>query len=208
MSQSQTLTTVLFDYGGVLATEGFHEGLKALALRFGLDPALLRRLGADAVYASGYVIGRGTETDFWARLCQLSGLPPYRPEYTEEILDRFVLRPEMIAAVNRLRQRGLTVAILSDQTDWLDRLDRRDGFFPAFDRVFNSYYLGRGKRDPALFLQVAETLGARPGEILFIDDNAGHIGRARRKGLRAHQFTTTARCLAHLEGLFSLPLSC
>ena len=45
-----------------------------------------------------------------------------------------------------LRRGGFLTAILSDQTDWLDRLEARHHFFGHFDRVFNSYHLGKGKR--------------------------------------------------------------
>jgi putative hydrolase of the HAD superfamily len=120
--EKNALRAVLFDYGGVLAAEGFRTGLKAIARRFGLDPQQLYAEGTEAVYASGYVLGKGSERDFWGLLCRRTGLPEYREGFTEEILRHFVLRPHMLRAVRSLRQKGLIAAILSDQTDWLDRL--------------------------------------------------------------------------------------
>lgn len=201
-----SVTHILFDYGGVLAREGFHDGLQALARQFGLDPELVASAGTEAVHDSGYLTGQGREEDFWSLLCARTGLPDYRPQFTHAILDRFQLRPALLDAVDQLRSAGLQVVILSDQTDWLDRLDRRDGFFAHFDRVFNSYYLGKGKRDPSLFRDVAITLAAAPGNLAFIDDNPGHIERARRCGLHTHLFTATRPCLEFLHRQTGIPL--
>ena len=199
MKQNRDIGVILFDYGGVLAVEGFQNGLYALARSHGLGPEAFFTAAAEAIYASGYVTGQGSETDFWGLLSSTTGFPPYRPAFTSEILDRFVLRPALLAAVDRLRQAGYTLAILSDQTDWLDRLDRRDGFFAHFDAVFNSYHLGKGKRDPSLFNDVAERLRCVPRRILFIDDNPGHIERANAQGLQTHLFTDQTSCLSFLQ---------
>ena len=41
----------------------------------------------------------------------------------DQVLSRFVLRPAMIELVRALRRKGVITTILSDQTDWLDKLD-------------------------------------------------------------------------------------
>jgi putative hydrolase of the HAD superfamily len=178
------LRAVLFDFGGVLAEEGFRVGLRAIALRQGLDPALVHRTGMEAVYDTGYVLGRGSEAEFWAAMRQRTGIRGEDAELSAEILDRFVLRPRMLAAVRALREQGFVVAILSDQTDWLERLDARYDFFREFARVFNSYRLGKGKLDPGVFTEVAALLGVQPAETLFVDDLAGNVARAAGRGLR------------------------
>jgi putative hydrolase of the HAD superfamily len=190
---------ILFDFGGVLAEEGFREGMKALAGRFGLDREKVYLEGAEAVYASGYVTGRGSEMDFWKMLCRETGLPPYEASYTAEILDRFHLRPCLLETVRTLRRRGYLTVILSDQTDWLDRLETRHRFFREFDRIFNSFYLGKGKRDSSLFTDVARSLGLPPGQTLFIDDNPGNVERARAAGMEAILFTEERTFFHELE---------
>jgi putative hydrolase of the HAD superfamily len=91
----------------------------------------------------------------------------------------------MIDAVRRLRRKGYIVAIASDQVDWLERLDEREHYYGEFDRVFNSYCLSKGKRDATFFDDVANAMMLPPGELLFLDDNAGHVERAASKGLHA-----------------------
>jgi putative hydrolase of the HAD superfamily len=182
------VSAVLFDFGGVLAEEGFRDGLMALARAQGLDPASVAREGTRAVYDSGFVLGKGTAADFWALLRGRTGLAGADDDLSKCILDGFLLRPWMIALVERLRGLGYVTGILSDQTYWLDALDARDRFFQAFDHVFNSYYLGKGKREASLFAEVARDLGLPPAAILFVDDDAGNVARARAAGLHAIRF--------------------
>jgi putative hydrolase of the HAD superfamily len=179
---------ILFDYGGVLAEEGFREGLMAIARSNGLSPQDFFEMATSAVYESGYVVGTATEHSYWDLLRQRSGIRQSDDDLRKEILERFVLRPWMLDVVRDLRRRCYFVGILSDQTQWLDELDDRDHFFAEFDVVFNSYHLGRGKKDPKVFDDVAERLGVSMSEILFIDDNEGHIERARSRGLQTILF--------------------
>ena len=182
---TEPVQAVLFDFGGVLADEGFRNGLVALARLQGLDAGDLPRQGMQAVYDSGFVLGRGSAADFWSLLRGRTGLTGDDRDLTERILSGFVLRPQMLDLVRRLRAAGFITGILSDQTHWLEDLDRRDPFLADFDRVYNSYHLGKGKRDPTLFPDVAADLGIAPSTILFIDDDAGNCERARRAGMRA-----------------------
>lgn len=179
---------VLFDFGGVLAEEGFRNGLIGLAREQDLDPEAMTREGMRAVYDSGFVLGRGSAAEFWAMLRARTGLAGGDDALTARILSGFVLRPWMIELVARLRAQGYVTGILSDQTHWLDELDGRDHFFTAFDRVYNSYHLGKGKRDPTLFGDVARDLALSPAAILFVDDDAGNVARAEAQGLQTIWF--------------------
>jgi putative hydrolase of the HAD superfamily len=93
------------------------------------------------------------------------------------------------------------VAILSDQTNWLDELDDRDDFFKEFDYVFNSFHLGKGKGDPSLFTDVAQKLGLPCERILFIDDNEAHVARAGNQRLIGIVFRGQDSLIAALKSL-------
>lgn len=179
---------VLFDFGGVLATEGFHDGLFAIARSQGLDPAELLEVAREAVYASGYVTGRGTESDFWGLVRLRAGVHGSDAELSAACVDRFTLRPGMLKLVRDLRARGVITAILSDQTDWLERIEARTPFFREFDRVFNSFRIGKGKRDASLFDDAARDLGVAPAAAAFVDDDPGNVARAAARGLHALLF--------------------
>jgi putative hydrolase of the HAD superfamily len=193
------ISAVLLDYGGVFAEEGFRDGLIAIGRAAGLEPAGFFELAAAAVYDSGYVVGKGTEQDFFGLVRKQTGISASDREIRQEIFSRFVLRPWMVQVVQSLRSGGYRVCMLSDQTDWLDALDKRDGFFKYFDIVFNSYYLGKGKKDASVFTDVAARLNLPASRLLFADDNLGHIERARSKGLHTILYQDRPSFLAALH---------
>lgn len=199
------MKTVLFDFGGVIADEGFRQGLLAIAQQRGIEREAFFRIAEDAVYSSGYVTGKATEADFWQEVRTRTGIAGTDAELSAEILDRFVPRPVMLETVAALRRQGFGVVMVSDQSDWLDRLNERHGFFALFDRIFNSFHVGKTKRDPTLFTDVLAALAIPAGEALLVDDNAGHIQRAGNLGLQTHLFQDTDSFLADLRARGMLP---
>ena len=107
----------------------------------------------------------------------------------------------MLETVQSLKQQGLITAILSDQSDWLDLLDSQYHFFQYFDAVFNSFHMGKTKRDSSVFIETLEKLEVEPGEALFVDNNIGHIDRAAAKGLQTHHFEGREGFLKKLKEL-------
>jgi putative hydrolase of the HAD superfamily len=192
---------VLLDFGGVIAEEGFQQGLYSIADRFGLDQKRFFQLANEAVYNSGYVIGSGSENDYWNEVREHSGITANNDELRQEILTRFIPRDWMLEIIRSLRQQGKVTAILSDQSDWLDQLDAQYHFFQYFDAVFNSFHLGKTKRDPAIFAEILSALEANGEETLFVDDNIGHIDRATTAGLQTHHFTDRDRFMKKLKEL-------
>ena len=185
---SPSVKVILFDFGGVLAEEGFREGLMAIARSNGLSPQVFFEMATAAVYESGYVVGTADEHSYWDLLRQRSGIRQSDADLRKEILERFILRPWMLEIVSGLRQSGYFVGILSDQTQWLDELDDRDHFFAEFNVVFNSYHLGRGRKTLRYLTRWRSGWRVLPSEILFIDDNDGNIERARSRGLQTILF--------------------
>jgi putative hydrolase of the HAD superfamily len=198
-SRAGEIEAVLFDYGGVLAEEGFRLGLFAIAEDRGLDPREFYRDVRRIAYEEGYFTGRMTESQFWDRVCRKWKLGAPDASFSEAIMSRYVLRPAMLGIVRDLRGAGYLTAILSDHSHWLDRLDARDHFFEEFDRVLVSYRLGKTKRDPSLFHQVARLLGAAPGAVLLVDNDPENVRRAELAAMRGLVFTELASFRSALE---------
>jgi FMN phosphatase YigB (HAD superfamily) len=193
------IRAVLFDFGGVLAEEGFSNGLEALAEEQRLSVQDMTAEGMRAVYDSGFVLGRATESEFWSLMRKRTGLRGDNNALTAKLLSGFIIRSWMLDVVAALKARGYITGILSDQTDWLDRLDARYHFYALFDHVYNSYYMGKGKHDPSLFGEVAADLGLSAAAILFIDDNRGNVLRARASGMQAIHYVDRQSFLKALE---------
>lgn len=195
---------VLFDFGGVIADEGFREGLKAIARMNGLDPDDFYSLAADLVYSTGYVLGRATEQDYWNAVRDRTGISSSDDDLRREILDRFIVRTTMIDIARAMKKEGFTVGMLSDQTDWLEELDRSQDFLRFFDPVYNSYNMHKGKKDVSVFSDVSSDLGIEPWKIVFIDDNEGNIARAAAVGYKTIHFTGVDHFLSEAWKLFGV----
>ncbi len=206
-----TIKAVVFDFGGVLADEGFRQGLKSVGTRTALGAEKFFQTARELIYSSGYLIGQVSEQEYWRVLVEQTGLTgdtDWR-HLRQELLGRFVLKEVMFSAVDQLKEAGYTVAILSDQTNWLDELEERDRFFHHFHHVFNSWHMGISKREPEIFDLMCKRLNLTPTQVLFIDDSAGHVERARQRGLQVIHFVSVDSCLADLEKIihfrFSFP---
>ncbi len=64
--------------------------------------------------------------------------------------------------------------------------------FEGFDHLLFSHHLGHRKPDPAAFDAAERHLGARPDDILFIDDSAANTDAARAAGWTALHFRSGA----------------
>jgi len=182
------IKTVIFDFGGVLAEEGFREGLKAIGIQNGFDPDDFYKTASKLVYRTGYVTGTSDESAYWDVLRKNTGVTESDKKLKEEILKRFILRKDVIDLVEKLKSIGFVTAILSDQTTWLDEINQKTPFYHYFDHVFNSFRLKKSKKDPSVFIDVCSAMGFKPEEVLFVDDNIENVKRARGKGLKAIHF--------------------
>lgn len=182
------IKAVVFDFGGVLAEEGFREGLRAIGDKNGLNPDDFFAVASELVYQTGYVMGMTDESAYWKTVREKTGITGDDRELREEILKRFTVRPEMLKYVERMRASGIATAILSDQTNWLDEIDQKTAFFHHFDFVFNSFRMKKGKRDASIFRDICATMGLSRDEVLFVDDNIDNIKRAACEGLKVIHF--------------------
>ncbi|AGW14969.1 HAD family hydrolase [Megalodesulfovibrio gigas] len=183
---------VLFDFGGVIAREGFLDALTCQALARSLEPSAVIAAAVEAMYGSGYLTNTAGEDVFWDMFEARSGLRGERLAMRQAILDGCIPRQEMLALASALAVQGVVPAILSDHTDWLDELERRHGFFMHFEYVFNSYHTGSTKRQTESFRHALGVLDMPASDVLFIDDARRNVALARELGIRSILFEEPA----------------
>ncbi|HBL22766.1 MAG TPA: HAD family phosphatase [Deltaproteobacteria bacterium] len=190
---------VLFDFGGVLAEEGFEKGLRAIAVKHGLNETEFFNLAHELIHTTGYITGRADEHAYWEAIRDRTGIGDDDGTLRRELLSRFILRSWMFDIVRELKASGIRVVILSDQTNWLDELNGLYDFFKYFDVVFNSYHVGKNKMDVSHFSDTISRLKGSGGRMLFIDDSEAHCERARKAGMKAIRYTGRESFLKDLE---------
>lgn len=197
--RTHDIDMIIFDFGGVLADKGFEEGLRAIAAKNRLDETGFHKLAHGLIHSTGYLTGQCDERVYWQAIRDKTGIRDEDAVLRNEILSRFILRPWMFDIVKKLKANGIGVAILSDQTNWLDKLNKRDEFFKYFDIVFSSYHLGKSKVDPSHFTDTASRLDCAPERLLFVDDTGAHCETARKTGMKAIHFIDRDLFLKEIE---------
>lgn len=186
------IQAVYFDLGGVYYTEGFREGLFAVARKHGVDEHVFYETATEVIFANGYVRGEAPERIFWDELAAAVKLDADLLLDRDLILAAFRPVPGMTALAARTRE-SIPVGLLTDQCNWLYELDERDGLLSAFDAVVNSYEEGFTKKDSEIFRIACQRLDALPEEVLFFDDNTGNVTGARQFGMRAFLFENSGQ---------------
>ncbi len=198
------IKAILFDYGGVYGGEGFSALLKKLAGISGKSFSAVFELGFKQIcIKDGFVTGKVTEDYFWEKILSELEIPRGSvniDELREYMYEMFRPRDYMVKLVDSLRAR-YKVGLLSDQTSWLDELDRRYDIYSHFDYLFISFKIGMSKHDPEIYDYVCKEMNLRPKNVFFIDDNEENIALARQKGIVGHVYGDFERLAKELRKL-------
>ena len=201
------IRAVYFDLGGVYYTEGFRDGLFAIAHKYGVEGEKFYEAATEVIFENGYVRGEAPEVQFWDQLAETVGLPPNLYPERETILSAFKPVKGMPELARRIREQ-LPVGLLTDQCNWLYELDERDGLLKAFDTVVSSYEEGYTKKDMEIFRIACQRFGLLQKEVVFFDDNPSNVERGNEFGIRSFLFEDpekTERILA-AEGMVLPPV--
>jgi putative hydrolase of the HAD superfamily len=197
------ISTVLFDVGGVLLTNGWDRTERAAVLeRFALDGVAFEQrheLANDAwekglMTAEQYLL----QTVFYEPR-------PFTPgAFLQAMRERSVLLPH--GAMRILQELAASeeveLAILNNEARELNdyRIERFE-FGRYFDVFLSSCYLGLRKPDPKIFEVALDVLQRDPEEVAFIDDRAGNCAAAEALGIHAIQYQDESQCAQALERL-------
>jgi putative hydrolase of the HAD superfamily len=150
-----------------------------------------------------YDEGKLTGIAFWQKLLRDAGLdlPPGADQELNACDARMwtTQNHAMLAWQQKLKERGLLTAILSNMGDSvLASIERTFDWLPRFDVLVWSYQLGMAKPDPAIYRHVLRELRVLPEETLFLDDKLINIEAALALGMKAIQFSTVPQLRADL----------
>jgi HAD superfamily hydrolase (TIGR01509 family) len=184
------ITTIVFDIGGVFLHQAENLTNK-LWNEFGLaDPAV----GDHAMYGDElwdrYKRGGMTEEDYWKGL--INKLPKDFSENWTSLCDWFEhsveLDTELNTIVKKLRKK-YQIHALSNAGAELERRLEHFGIADLFGEVINSHHVKMAKPDKEIYQLTAELVGAKPENILFVDDKYRNTRVADELGFKTHVYT-------------------
>ena len=194
------ITTIFFDIGGVLLTDGWgHDSRRAAAEKFGLD---------WEEYSDRHEkVGHAIETNRMSLEQYLDRTIFYRPrEFSREEFRAFIFaqsqpKPESIEIVTQLAgSKKYFLATINNEILELNvyRLEhfglRR--YFPIF---FSSCFLGLRKPDEASYRLVLQVTQQTPDQCIFIDDREVNLECPRELGMSTILFRDVERLRSELQ---------
>jgi len=192
---------ILFDFGGVIAPEGFQLGVLKLAQEFNMTfEEMYEIAGYQAGIELGFTAGKVSEAEYWKHVAKLLNTDRDMTKYRDFILDNFQPRSRMLELVKKLRH-DYKVGIFSDQTNWIYELDSKYNFLSFFDHIFVSYDVGYTKLDDNFYHVPAKQTGIDPAKILIVDDKPRVIKRIEQAGMKGYLFTFVSECSEYLLNL-------
>lgn len=89
------------------------------------------------------------------------------------------------SVLKKLKENGSDLNILTASPHiTLDICLKRLGIYKLFNNVWSCDDFATSKADPTIYTRVAEKLGKKPKEILFLDDNLNACASAKSAGLK------------------------
>ncbi|MEA3507191.1 MAG: HAD-IA family hydrolase [Elusimicrobiota bacterium] len=193
MSESGDIKLILFDYGGVIAPEGFQLGILKLAHIFGKSfDEMYDIAGYRSGLDNGYTTGKTDEDHYWKSIADILRVPDDLKKYRYVYLDNFQPRAGMIEIINSIDDHQL--GIFSDQTNWIYELDRTYDFMRLFNYLCISCDKGYTKHDEEFYDIPSKETGIPAENILLIDDKPRVIENARSHGMKGYHFTSIDEC--------------
>ncbi|MBE5215319.1 glucose-1-phosphatase [Pectobacterium sp. A535-S3-A17] len=184
----------IFDLGNVVIDIDFNRVLGVWSNLSSAPFATLQERFVMGEAFEQHERGEISDEEFATRLCQEMGIALSFEQFTAGWQAIFVaLRPEVIGIMQRLRQQGHRVVILSNT----NRLHcaHWPALFPevetAADKLYLSQDIGLRKPEQAIYQYVLTQEGVTPAQTVFFDDNAVNIDAAQSLGI--HSILVTDR---------------
>jgi putative hydrolase of the HAD superfamily len=192
---------LIFDFGGVISKTMFEtHALTEVALglppntlqwRGPFDPAndlLWQRMQTDEISERDYWLTRSKEVgamlgENWTDMQTL--VKRSRSEDPNE-----VIRSEVEIVINEAKEKGLKLAILSNELDMFYGKELRSKLqiLKHFDTIVDATYTGILKPDARAYQFAMDAIGLSASECLFIDDQQRNIDGAIAVGLACVHF--------------------
>jgi epoxide hydrolase-like predicted phosphatase len=176
----------IFDLGNVIVDIDFNRVMGVWSDYSRVPLANLQKSFVMGEAFQRHERGQISDEEFAAAVCEEMGMALSFDQFSAGWQAIFVaLRPEVIAVMNKLREQGHRVVVLSNT----NRLHTY--FWPveypqiaqAADKIYLSQEMGMRKPDAEIYQKVLETEGFSASEAVFFDDNADNINGAQQLGI-------------------------
>lgn len=201
------IKAVLFDLGGVIFESPLHT-ISSFEAEQGLLAGTVGRIVTEAggegawarhergeISAETFERGLADEARRFGVNLDVAGM-------MRRIEAEVAIRPRMLAAVRRLREEGLAVAVVTNNWKGLNAPSVTD----HFDVVVESWVEGVRKPEPEIYRMTLARLRVAPREAVMLDDIGVNLKTALEMGMTTIKVTDPTDALEELGALVGVSL--
>jgi putative hydrolase of the HAD superfamily len=208
------IRAALFDFGGVILTSPF-DAFRRYEADHGLPDDFLRGLNATNPDTNAWAQFERNEVsiDEFCRLYEDEATAAGHDIDAHSVLALLAgqLRPEMVEAVRRCKERLKTACLTNNTVSFEDfpaeaRATGRDDVLALFDVIVESSKVGVRKPETRFYEMACELLEIDPTEAVFLDDLGVNLKPAKAMGMTTIKVADPAQAIADLEQVVGFPL--
>ncbi|MDD5415850.1 MAG: HAD family phosphatase [Candidatus Daviesbacteria bacterium] len=174
------IKAIIFDNAGVIMTEAYwlwlHKNIPNLEKRRDFFHDISYKVDSSSISPDQFLNYLAKESGKEAK------------QVKKEILSTFVLNKEVYKLMKKLK-RNYKIGLLSNFiSEWLKILLKKFNIKEVFDAMIVSTEHKMIKPDPKMYQLIAEMLGVKPQEAVFIDDRESNITGAVNVGMKGILF--------------------
>jgi len=201
-SPAGPITTVLFDFAGVLTSSPWG----AMTAAGGGDLELLIGSYEEDGDHPWHRVERGeiTIAEWAASVAEDAAAQGKEVDFSllRDLLGDMAVHGQVVERIRALRAEGYRVGLVTNNVREASATWR--ALVPVeelFEVIVDSSEVGMRKPSPAIFHHALELLGATPDQAVFLDDAPGNVAGARAAGLQAILVDDPDEALAALDAL-------
>lgn len=175
-------TTVLFDWGGVVADDPGDEFLSKLLYNLGATDTQVQEI--FKIYMKRFMRGQISEAEYWQELRDAYGFAIH--DTISEEFKRWKgldANADILQLIQDCKRNGLHVGLLSNVIEPTYNVLESAGYYAQFDTITASCKVGFTKPEPEIYQIALQKAGATAQETLFIDDKQYCLDGAAALGI-------------------------
>lgn len=194
------ISTIIFDLGGVLFTNGTKRLVDFVSATYHVDAKKVKEV-LDGEIGRKYREAKVDKTVFWEHFLKELHITA-DPNYLEEQWTMgFELIEETRDIVNDLSEKYKVYFLSDNIRTRVERIHERYGFLDWFEGGIFSHEVGMKKPHPKLYELILEKASAKPQEAVFIDDKEECLFPAAKLGMTTILFANPDQLRKTLEEL-------
>ena len=209
------IDAVLWDFGGVILSSPF-EAFNRYEAQLGLPRDFIRRINAVNPDGNAWAQMERAEIDMdrFAELFEAEARALGGELSGHKVIELISgqVRPEMVEALQRVRQRYRIACITNNMpaghgpsmTRSADTAAQVAQIMTLFEHVVESSKLNMRKPDPRIYRHACDLLGVAPEACVYLDDLGINLKPARAMGMATIKVVSAEQAIADLTALLGL----